>query len=126
MRSFRLWSSISRKIFVSMVAVAFLISAAAYLIFINVYEETFDRAIAENNNAWRNCLSATHAVMGTARTPEELGDAIEGLLEENPCIDGVWHFDAEGRLAGSWLRDASVEGPRERAADEGGGEAARG
>jgi len=110
MRSFRLWSSISRKIFISMVAVAFMISAAAYLIFVDVYNETFDRAIVENNNAWKNCLTATYTAVSRVRTQEELGAAIEALLEENPCIDGVWYYDAENRLAGTWLRTESGEG----------------
>jgi methyl-accepting chemotaxis protein len=109
MRMFRLWNSISRKIFISMIAVAFFISAAAYLVFVNVYEGAFDRAIVENNNAWKDCLSVTLAAVGGAGTPEELYASIEGLLEEKPCIDGIRHFDDQGRLAGSWGYEESED-----------------
>jgi len=102
MRSFRLLSSISRKIFISMIVVVFFVSAAAYLVFANVYKDTFNRAIEENNNAWKSFLSVTLAAVNCAGTTEELNAAIEGLLEVHPCIDGVWYFDAQGRLAGSW------------------------
>lgn len=105
MRSFRLWSSISRKVFFSMVAVAFVISATAYLVFVKVYEGTFDRAIVENNNAWKKCLSTTLTAVNGVETPEDMNDAIEGLLVEVPCIDNVMYFDAQGLLVGSWGRD---------------------
>jgi methyl-accepting chemotaxis protein len=105
MRSFRLWSSISRKIFFSMVAVAFFISVVAYLVFVDVYENTFDRAIAENNNAWKKCLSSTYAVVNGSKTPEELNAAVGGLFEDNPCIDGIWYYDAQDRLVDSWERE---------------------
>lgn len=109
MRSFRLLSSISRKIFISMVALAFFISAAAYLVFANVYKGTFDRAIEENNSEWKSFLSVTFAAVNGAGTTEELNAAIEGLLEAHPCIDGVWYFDAQGRLAGSWRHEESED-----------------
>ncbi len=122
MRSFRLWSSVSRKIFISMVVVAFMISAAAYLVFVEIYKETFDRAIVENNNAWKNCLTATYTAVSSVRTHEELGAAVEALLEERPCIEGVWYYDAENRLADTWLRKESAEEAEAQAEKEGNGE----
>jgi len=124
MRLFRLWNSISRKIFISMIAVAFFISAAAYLVFINVYEGAFDRAIVENNNAWKDCLTVTLAAVSGAGTLEELNASIEGLLEKKPCIEGIRHFDDQGRLAGSWGYGESEEaqtGPagKEQASEDG-------
>ena len=119
MRSFRLWNSISRKIFFSMVAVAFFISAAAYLVFINVYESTFDRAIMENNNAWKNCLSVTLAAVHGVETPGDLDAAIQGLLGKMPCIDNVSYFDAKGQLAGSWGHEESEATRAEPAGNDG-------
>jgi methyl-accepting chemotaxis protein len=126
MRSFRLWSSISRRIFFSMVAVAFFISAAAYMVFVDVYEGTFDRAIMENNNAWKNCLSSTYAVVNSARTADELSAAIENFLEDNPYVDGVWHYDARGQLAGSWERTKPDETQKVPVGTEGKQESPRG
>ena len=109
MRLFRLWSSISRKIFISMVAVAFFVSAAAYLVFVSVYKDTFDRAIVENNNAWKDCLSVTLAEVNGVGTREELSAAIEGLIEARPSIESVWYYDAQDLLAGSWGHEGSED-----------------
>ncbi len=105
MRSLSLWNSISRKIFFSMVAVAFLVSVAAYLVSVDVYESTFDRAIVENNNAWKNCLSSIYEAVNGSKTSEELNSAIGLLMEDNPCIEGVWHYDDQDRLVDSWQRE---------------------
>ena len=102
MRVFRLWNSISRKIFFSMVAVAFGISAAAYLIFINVFEGTFEQMIIENNNAWKHCVSRTLEAVESVDAPEELNAAVEGLLEETSCIEKIYYFDAQGQLTATW------------------------
>ena len=105
MRSFRIWNSISRKVFISMVAVAFIVSASAYLVLVNVYEGTFDQAIEVNNNAWKKCISTTIATVNGIETLDELDDAIEGLLVEVPCISSAMYFDEQGQLVGSWGRE---------------------
>jgi methyl-accepting chemotaxis protein len=102
MRSFRFWNSISRKIFISMVAVAFFISAAAYLVFIGVSQKVFESAMTGNDNAWKVCVSQALAAIAAAGTTEELSTEMEGILENNRCIRGIWMLDKEGRLLASW------------------------
>jgi methyl-accepting chemotaxis protein len=114
MQSFRFWNSISRKIFISMVAVALFISVAAYLVFVNVSERAFDKAMTRNDDTWKMCVSQMLSAIDVAGASEEgLTGELRALLEAHPCIHGMWMVNAEGELLASWER-----GTAEKAAGE--------
>jgi hypothetical protein len=112
MRSFMFWNSISRKIFIAMVTVAFCISIAAYLVFVSLSQRVFDRAMTDNDNAWRVCISQMLSAVGSAGTPEELSSEMERILENHRCIRGIWMLDENGNLVCSWEKDDLSEAER--------------
>ena len=63
MQLFGFWNSISRKVFISMAAVAFLVTLAAFLLFVMMGENAIDRALMSRDNAWKACVSRTLATV---------------------------------------------------------------
>jgi methyl-accepting chemotaxis protein len=102
MQAFWFWNSISRKVFLSMIAVAFVISTAAFLLFVVTSESAINRALANRDNAWRVCISRTLAVIQGEKTREELNDEIASLFEEYPCLLAVELLDGQGRMLAFW------------------------
>ncbi len=106
MRLLGFWNSISRKVFLSMVAVAFIISTAAFLLFIVTGENAIDRALMDRDNSWRACISRTLTAVKTGSTQEELNGEMQELLGEYPCIQCVELLDAHGQTISIWEREA--------------------
>ncbi len=117
MQFFGFWNSISRKVFLSMVAVAFIISSAAFLLFVMTSESAVDRALMNRDNVWRACVSRTFAAVQAGRTREELNAEMQKLLEEYPSIQGIELLDAHGQAIAFWEnRTESLSGGDDREA----------
>lgn len=102
MQLFGFWNSISRKVFLSMVAVGLAISSVVFLLFVTTSESAIDRALMNRDNAWRVCISKTLAAVQAGRTQEELNGEMQRLLEEHPGIQGVELLDSHGQLIAFW------------------------